>query len=119
MEERRRKKSNIVKTEEELAGLLSEDKDIEMNDDKKDESENLDHNENIGDPASLNKYDLGSKWKNMKTVFGASMIHWFIPLDWNDDELYKRMMNASHSFDSLPAFPCIKKKKKTSVAVSA
>ena len=110
MEEIRRKKSNIVKSEEEIAGLLSKDKDIDMNDDQKDESENLDHNEHNNDPDVLNKYDLGSKWKNMETVFGSSMIHWFIPLDWNDDELYKRMMNASHSFDSLPSFPSNKHK---------
>lgn len=89
---------DLVKNQEEIAGLLTNDKnDIE----KKDESEEVDDND-CDDLSPLKRYDLGSKWKNMETVFGSSMILWFFPMDWNDDELYKRQTDASYSFDRLP-----------------
>lgn len=54
------------KEEEEIVGLLTNE-------------------DNTNNNTMKNKYDLGSKWKNMETVFGSSIIHWILPLNYNND----------------------------------
>merc|ERR1712228_393999 len=100
-EKGRNKRKGTPKNIEETKGLL-DDNDMEQ----KDESEELDTTNDNNDTSRLQRYDLGSMWKNMETVFGSSMIHWLIPLDWNEDELYKRMLTRSFSFDLMPTLPC-------------
>merc|ERR1712154_323535 len=94
-EKGRNRKRNMVKNEEEIKGLLTKE---QNQSEEKETSEVVE----IDEQSPLKRYDLGSKWKNIETVFGSSIIHWLIPLDWTEDELYKRMMNRSFSFDLIP-----------------
>eukprot|EP01084_Bolivina_argentea_P179399 310004_1 len=98
----RNKWKETVKNVEEIAKLLDENER-----EQKDESEEI---VIINEKSKLKRYDLGSIWRNMETVFGSSIIYWFIPLDWNEDELYKRMLTHSFSFDLMPKLPCNTKK---------
>eukprot|EP01083_Nonionella_stella_P090857 253901_1 len=98
----RNKRENRMKNEEERKGLL-EDIDV----DEKDESEEVVVNTDSATHGSMDEgreYDCASKWNNIQTVLGRSMIHWFIPLDWTEDELYERMLTRSFSFELLPSF---------------
>ena len=97
-EKGRNKRRNKVKKEE-AAGLLN------GMDDKKEESSGeemvVGENENESE-SELKRFDFGSKWKNIESVLGSSILHWFVPLDWTEEELCRRMMDEANSFDIMP-----------------
>ena len=103
--------SDAIAEDEEMGLLGSTDtvESVEMEMEKKDESVESEISESAHSTDQVEpqwntewKYDTGSKLENIKTIMGSSVLHWLLPLDWPEDELYERLQDRNHSYDLLP-----------------
>eukprot|EP01084_Bolivina_argentea_P065028 118546_1 len=91
----------MIQNDEESQILLQTNLDLKEEENKKNESKEEEP------PIFVKKYDLGSKFKNIQNALGDSLIHWFIPLDWPQYEMEKRMFGYNISCD---LGPCTKRR---------
>merc|ERR1712129_171047 len=90
----KKRREQDVGTGDEEMGLLGTEE-------QKDESPDMTADRRIEEKVRW-KYDMGSKWRNIQSVLGSSVLHWFIPMDWPGQELYARLQDGDHAFDLCP-----------------